>query len=127
LLAYLAGDAATFGRIWTFTRTEMMIRDDGLVAWSWDPTRFPRITDVNNATDGDLLIAYALALAGRAWNRPEYTAAATGLADAIGRVAIRRHGSRVILMPGAAGFGAGDRADGPVVNLSYWVFEALPV
>ena len=28
--------------------------------------------------------------------------------------------------PGAVGFRAEDRADGPVVNLSYWVFPAFP-
>src|SRR6478735_7726821 len=29
-------------------------------------------------------------------------------------------------MPGAVGFSEKDRPDGPVVNPSYWVFEALP-
>lgn len=32
-----------------------------------------------------------------------------------------------ILLPGARGFGATDRPDGPIVNLSYWVFPAFPV
>jgi endoglucanase len=28
-------------------------------------------------------------------------------------------------MPGAKGFGPGERDDGPVINLSYWVFPAI--
>ena len=33
---------------------------------------------------------------------------------------------QMIALSGNSGFAAGDRADGPVVNPSYWVFEALP-
>ena len=53
-----------FETIFTFTRVELLIRDDGLAAWRWDPAATPRVTDINNATDGDILIAYALGLAG---------------------------------------------------------------
>ena len=38
-----------------------------------------------------------------------------------------RTGGSLVLLPGAQGFGAGDRPDGPVINLSYWIFEAFPV
>ncbi len=46
-------------------------------AWKWDPKADPHIVDVNNASDGDILIAYALGLAGKAWGEPRYTEAAT--------------------------------------------------
>jgi endoglucanase len=98
-----------------------------LAVWKWDPGAKPRVTDRNNATDGDLLIAYALAKAGEVWQEPRYTAAAQKLAKAIGKNTFGRSGRSLILLPGADGFGAGDRPDGPVVNLSYWVFEAFPV
>ncbi len=127
LLAFFADDRASFERIWSFTRTELLIRDDGLAAWRWDPDKTPHITDVNAASDGDLLIAYALARAGQSWNEPGYLASARRIARAIGRVMVVRDGSRTILLPGAVGFAAGERADGPIVNLSYWIFEALPV
>ncbi len=127
ILAYLADNRGDFERIWSFTRTEMMLRDDGLVMWRWDPQSTPRITDPNNATDGDILIAYALGLAGRGWNRPDLLNAGAGLAKAIGDTVVRQHNGAPVIMPGADGYDAQARPDGPVVNLSYWVFEAFPV
>jgi endoglucanase len=126
LLAYLAGDRASFERIWTFTRIELLIRDDGLAAWKWDPAAEPRVTDINNASDGDILIAYALGLAGTAWKVPAYLVAAKRIATALGDKAVRRENGKLLLLPGVSGFGKADRPDGPVVNLSYWVFEAVP-
>ncbi|MBJ6125294.1 glycosyl hydrolase family 8 [Microvirga splendida] len=127
LLALAASDRRSFEQIWNFTFTELLIRDDGLAVWKWDPEAKPRVTDRNNATDGDLLIAYALAKAGEFWQEPRYTAAARKLAKAIGKNTFGHSGRSRVLLPGANGFGAGDRPDGPVVNLSYWVFEAFPV
>ncbi|TPN82042.1 endoglucanase [Mesorhizobium sp. CU2] len=127
LLSYLAGNRGDFDRIWAFTRTEMMVRDDGLAAWKWDPATKPHIRDTNNATDGDILIAYGLALAGEAWRRPDLKQGATAIAMALAAGSLDTVGDLVLLKPGNAGFGSGDRADGPVVNPSYWVFEALPV
>jgi endo-1,4-beta-D-glucanase Y len=127
LLAVLALDRPTFTKIWSFTKTQQLLRDDGLVAWRWDPAASPHVGDANNASDGDILIAYALALAGESWTSPELTAAAQDLARAIGRVLVKRVDDRTVLMPAAKGFGPGERPDGPVVNLSYWIFEALPV
>ncbi|MGO4171833.1 glycosyl hydrolase family 8 [Bosea sp. TAF32] len=127
LLACLAGDRSTFASIFAFTRTELLIRDDGLAAWRWDPKASPRVTDINNASDGDLLIAHALACAGSRWNMPAYSAAASQLARALAKVALLKRGNDVWLMPAAVGFSEKDRADGPVINPSYWVFEAFPV
>lgn len=126
LLAFLADMRSDFDRIWRFTLSEMMIRDDGLVAWKWDPEASPHITDVNNASDGDVLIAYALAMAGAAWDYPEYFRAATELVSALGRTVVAPGPEGPLLMPGAEGFSAEDRADGPVINPSYWIFEAFP-
>jgi endo-1,4-beta-D-glucanase Y len=127
LLAVLAQDRPTFARIWGFTRRELLLRDDGLAVWRWDPKSSPHVTETNNASDGDILIAYSLALAGEAWNVPEFTQASRDLATAIGHVLVTHVGDRTVLMPAARGFGAQDRPDGPVINLSYWIFEALPV
>ncbi|HMN85562.1 MAG TPA: glycosyl hydrolase family 8 [Bauldia sp.] len=128
LLAYLAGDRASFDLIWRFTETELLLRDDGLVAWKWDPKAEPRITDSNNASDGDVLIAYALGLAADGWGEARYRTAGAAIATAIGRTLLREVRGRVILLPAAAGFAP--PADGSVVqilNPSYWVFEAIPV
>ena len=126
LLAFAADDRAGFERIWSFTRTELMLRDDGLAVWSWQPS-VPHVRDTNNASDGDLLIAYALAEAGWAWNEPTYLAAATAIATVLGQKTVVKDSGQVLLLPGVDGFDRAARPDGPVVNLSYWIFEALPV
>lgn len=127
LLAYLANSPADFEQIWYFTRTELLVRDDGLAVWKWDPATTPHVADVNNASDGDLLIAYALALAGSAWNKSDYIEAAAKMAQAILSQAVIASGGRTLLLPGVKGFGAEDRKDGPVINPSYWIYEAIPV
>lgn len=126
LLALAADDRAGFERIWSFTRTELMLRDDGLAVWSWQPTA-PHVRDTNNASDGDLLIAYALAEAGWAWNEPSYVKAATAIATVLGKKTVVTDLGRILILPGVDGFSRAARPDGPVVNLSYWVYEALPV
>jgi endoglucanase len=127
LLAYLAASPADFEQIWYFTRTELLLRDDGLAVWKWDPSANPHVTDTNNASDGDILIAYALALAGSAWNRADYITAATRMAQSTLSETVADFAGRTLLMPGAEGFSGADREDGPVINPSYWVYEALPV
>lgn len=127
LLAYFADSPADFEQIWSFTRTELMIRDDGLAAWSWNPDKYPHVQDINNASDGDILIAYALALAGSGWQKIDYTREATRIAQALLKETVIVYQGRTLLLPGASGFSQTDRKDGPVVNPSYWIFEAFPV
>ena len=128
LLAYLSDSRADFELIWAFTRREMMLRDDGLAVWKWDPAKTPHVSDANNATDGDILIAYALALAGKRWGAADFTDAARSLVEAIASEAVVETQGRTLLLPGAHGFSSEDRPkDGPVVNPSYWIYEAFPV
>lgn len=127
LLALLAESAADFELIWSFTRRELLLRDDGLAAWKWSPSEKPHVIDINNATDGDILIAYALTLAGERWKRKDYLAAAAKIAEAILEKTVTDYSGRTLLLPGVTGFSPNDRDDGPVVNPSYWIFEAFPV
>lgn len=127
LLSFLADSPADFEHIWSFTRTELLVRDDGLAAWKWDPAASPHVTDSNNATDGDILIAYALALAGSSWHRLDYVEEAAKIANSLLSHTVVEAGGRTVLLPARTGFGAGEREDAPVVNPSYWIFEALPV
>jgi endoglucanase len=126
LLAAFAGDRKTFVRLWSWTQTELLVRDDGLAAWRWEPEADPHITDLNNATDGDILIAWALVEGFERFDDSDYLDAASDLAEAIHASATEIGGYGRVVMPGAVGFSADDRSDGPVVNLSYWVFPALP-
>jgi endo-1,4-beta-D-glucanase Y len=124
LLAVAADDRATFDLLWQWSRAQL-IRDDSLFAWKWDPESTPHVIDANNASDGDLLIAWALAEAGDYWPGAPYRAAAAEIAEAIAKEDVVETAFGPTLTPGRIGFEAEDRPDGPVVNLSYWVFPAL--
>lgn len=126
LLAVAAGDRQTFDTIWGWTRANLMVRDDELLAWRWEPNQRPAIADMNDASDGDLLVAWALAEAAEAWGVLPYKIAARRIAVEVGRkLLLLKTSYGVLLLPGVIGFASEDRADGPVVNLSYWVFPAF--
>ncbi len=125
LLAAFADDQETFQRVWRWTAKELYIRNDNLAAWRWKPNETPHVQDRNNASDGDLLIAWALAEAATRWKVPEYRANAHKIALDVGRLATSSNSIGRIISPGVNGFGAKDMKDGPVVNLSYWVFPAI--
>ena len=126
LLAVAADDRESFERIWGWTRANLFIRNDELAAWRWEPDKRPGVADVNNASDGDLLIAWALVEAATAWPDPAYRVAARRVALDIGRkLVLFKTTKGSLLLPGASGFAAEDRADGPVLNLSYYVFPAI--
>ncbi|MEN2988543.1 glycosyl hydrolase family 8 [Tistrella sp. BH-R2-4] len=124
LLAARIGDRASFARIWSWTYTTLFVRDDGMMAWRYDPKATPPITDRNSASDGDILVAWALAEAGRRWSDADYTDAAASLAAAIRETVIVEHGGRLMVLPGQEGF---RRDAGLVVNPAYWVLPAFPV
>ena len=126
LLAVAADDRATFDAIWGWTRANLMVRDDELMAWRWEPDHRPAVADMNDASDGDLLVAWALTEAAEAWGSLPYRIAARRIAVEVGRKLLLPHSAYgALLLPAVAGFAAADRPDGPVVNLSYWVFPAL--
>lgn len=125
LLAVAGGDRESFHKIWTWTHRNLFVRGDGLAAWKWSP-QLQAVTDRNNATDGDILIAWALAEAAIYWRDKTYLNLALALIRNIRKHTVyhsRYHG--VMIKPGMSGFSRQDRYDGPVVNLSYWVFPAL--
>ncbi|SMD12211.1 endoglucanase [Fulvimarina manganoxydans] len=125
LLAVFHDDRAVFEELWQWTRKTLSIRSDSLLAWRYDPSARPAVADTNNATDGDLLVAWALAEAFGRWGEPAFEEDACRIGADILRHTVVEHQGRAILLPGAAGFSAADRTDGPVVNLSYWVFPAF--
>gem|GEM_PF-200987 len=125
LIAVAAGDRAGFDRMWAWTRAELGVRYDHLFGWKWDPAR-SRVVDANDASDGDLLIAWALAEAAAYWNDSGYLVDATKIVADIESKLIRRYASPgAVLLPAVTGFSENERPDGPVVNLSYWIFPAL--
>ncbi|MFK7792661.1 MAG: glycosyl hydrolase family 8 [Devosiaceae bacterium] len=125
LLAVAADDHETFSRVWSWTRQTLGVRSDDLFAWVYDP-QTQSIRDANNATDGDLLIAWALHRAYQRWAMPAHLHAARTLSDAVLAHGTGENASygRLIL-PGVEGFSDSERSNGAVFNLSYWVFPAL--
>ena len=123
LFAENFGDRSTFDRIWNWTRDRLRRPDDGLFSWRWDPNAKNPVADTNNATDGDMLIAWALALAAQRWHTPAYADEARRTVAEIREKLIERVGGGLVLLPGRDGF---TRKDGTVVvNPSYYVYPAL--
>jgi endoglucanase len=138
LLAVAANDRAVFERIWGFTDRTLFIRDDGLAAWKFEPvpvrtnladaggvTPVGRVADMNNATDGDILIAWALAEAGAAGFGEGHTARAAAITAALRGTVYQLAPFGLQIMPGKQGFSAAERDGRPVINPSYWVFPAF--
>ncbi len=78
--------------------------------------------DRNNATDGDLLIAWGLAEAGRRWSAAAYTAEARKIALSLASKAVFATAFGPALRRASPASAPTTRHDGPLVNLSYWVF-----
>lgn len=126
LLAVAANDRPAFEAIWGWTRANLMVRPDELVAWRWEPDKRSGMGDVNNATDGDILIAWALAEAAEWWAEVSYRVAARRVAVELARKTfLLKTKWGTLVLPAVDGFSSEERGDGPVINLSYWVFPAL--
>lgn len=120
LLAVHYGDSAAFGHLWQWTQQHLQVRDDSLLSWRWQPQN--GITDKNNASDGDLLVAWSLLRAYEKWHTQEYLKASRNIARDIRGKLLRKTTHGLILLPGIEGF---DKPEGITINLSYWVFPAL--
>jgi len=125
-LAVEADARADFEQIWTFTRTEMRMPTAPLFYWKWNPFTVPAIEDRNDASDGDIFIAWALLLAGLKWEEPAYVDESARIIEEVARNLIYRRRQVTVLKPGIKGFSAEEQSDGPVINLSYWIYPAFP-
>lgn len=125
LFAVFADDKKVFARLWDWTRSVLQ-RDDRLFSWRYSPCPSQNqdcIDDRNNATDGDILIAWALFEAAERWKMPEYRAQALSIVESIENKLIRNQFGYTLLLPGEYGFD--DDESRLQINLSYWVFPAL--
>jgi endoglucanase len=122
LMAEAHDDRGTFERVLKWTLRELRRPNDSLHAWSWKPNRPRPVEDANNATDGDIFIAWALARADRRWGRPDLLKQAIAIRDDLERLCIRQVAGRTVLLPAAFGF---EHRSNVVVNPSYYVFPAF--
>lgn len=122
LAAVQADDEANFARMLGWTVATLGRRGDSLFAWRFQPDKRPTVDDSNNATDGDLLIAWALLKAGRRWNKSAYRRRGLAIARDLLRYCALQAGGRWLLLPAVYGFRSQQRT---VVNPSYYIFPAL--
>ncbi len=120
LLAVINDDPATFEKMWRWTRNTLLRPSLWLFSWRYDPKE-RKVTDENNASDGDTLIAWALLLAGNKWHDQSYLTASESIQDAIINCLIIQQDSRYLLLPGLSGF---TKDEGVIINPSYFVFPA---
>lgn len=122
LAAVAAGDRENFERIWTWTAQTLKRPADALFSWRFRPGVPTPVDDPNNATDGDLYIAWALANAALRWGQPSYREASARIARAILSLCTVPVGQSLILLPGVQGFSTATHV---IINPSYFVFPAF--
>jgi endoglucanase len=122
MLAAAANDRDAFERIRSWTRRVLKRPHDQLHSWRFRPGATPAIDDPNNATDGDLYIAWGLLLGAQRWRQTAWAQEAVAIGHDILRLTLRRAQGRQVLLPGASGF---ESPEGMVLNPSYIAIPAF--
>ena len=124
VIAEAAADRPGFEAMLAWTRANLRIRNaDRLHAWRWNPADTPRVKgdSINPATDGDLMIAWALLRAADRWNRPDWRQEALDIAQDIRAALVSGNGDRLTLLPGDWAYKPGEI----IINPSYLIVPAL--
>jgi endoglucanase len=124
LLALMNEDRPAFERILKWTMDNLQVRRDALLAWSWGrrPNGAWNVIDYNNASDGDILTAFALLKAAQRWGHAAHREAALRLIRDIRiqlAVAVRDY---QLIAPAYFGFNG---EAGHVFNTGYLVLPAF--
>jgi len=121
LMAVYYNDRSSFDSLWGWTQKNLSNPNNGLFYWKYTPGDSDPVSDRNNASDGDVLIAWALLKAGNKWNVPAYLQASDRLQKAIIDRNVITFAGRTIMLPGAQGF---NKTSYVILNPSYFVFPA---
>ncbi len=121
LFAVYFNDRETFSQIWHWSKSNLQTRDDALFSWQYTVNK--GVTDVNNASDGDILIAWALLQAAQKWNGNRYLQEAHAILGDIRNKLIQSWQGYQVILPAEHGFMT--KSDNITINLSYWVFPAF--
>lgn len=125
LLAEAYGDRSTFDKIWKWTKENLQTRkEDKLLSWLWKPGQDGggSVADANNASDGDILAAWALVRASKRWGDYAYQQAAAEILVDLRWTSVRDTRQGPVLLPGVDGF-VDDK--GILLNPSYYIFPAF--
>lgn len=72
LMAVWYNDRSGFDSLWRWTQQNLKNPQNGLFYWKYNPAAADPVADKNNASDGDVLIAWALLKAGQKWQNNGY-------------------------------------------------------
>jgi endo-1,4-beta-D-glucanase Y len=117
-------DRESFQMIWQWTRNNLQARKDNLLPWAWGKRAnngLWQIIDYNNATDGDVLVAYALIQASVKWKNQEYRSEGLKIIEGIRKHLPVRWKDKTYLLPAYYGF---QRDDKLILNPSYLIVSA---
>lgn len=121
LLAVANDDRATFDRLWQWTRTHLRNPQNDLFYWRYTPGADDPVADKNNASDGDVLLAWALQRGAQKWQREDYQQASERIQRAIVKLNVITFADHTVMLPGAQGFNKNSYI---VLNPSYFLFAA---
>ena len=119
-LAY--DDRETFNKILNWTNTHLKNHTNNLFYWSYRPMENDPVADKNNASDGDLFIAWTLIKAARKWNDSKYRSQAEQITLGLKKFAVTKFAGLYLLLPGTSGF---HNNSSVIINPSYFIFPAL--
>jgi endo-1,4-beta-D-glucanase Y len=123
LNSVLYDDRAAFQNLWLWTKNNLQSRKDSLFAWAWGKRLDEQwgIIDYNNATDGDILIAFALLKASGKWHDSGYNSEALKIIESIRKYLQVNRDNRIFILPAYYGF---QKEDAAVLNPSYVILPA---
>lgn len=121
LMAVANDDKATFDKLWKWTDSTLKNKDNGLFYWRYNPVEANPVADKNNASDGDVMIAWALLKADTRWHDKRYSTASDSITKALIAHNVIRYAGYRVMLPGVQGFNLNSEV---VLNPSYFVFPA---
>lgn len=121
LMAVWYNDRSSFDGLWRWTQQHLKNPQNGLFYWKYTPDSARPIADSNNASDGDVLIAWALLKAGQKWHYKAYLDASDQIQRAIISHNVVTFGGYTVMLPGSQGF---NKTSYVVLNPSYFLFPA---
>jgi len=126
LFSVFSNDRETFQALWAWTQKNLQ-REDQLfkqhINSNNEECGDQCLAANDNASNGDIIIAWALLAAENKWDRQVYLVEGMRVLDAIKTKLLRQKFGYQLLLPSEAGF---ELPDGRVqLNLSYWIFPAF--
>lgn len=121
LMAVFFNDHYSFRQLWKWTRTKLQRQSDPLFSWKWQQ-KTPHIPDPNNASDGDIFIAWALLKAEQKWPGNDYAKEAKSIIRELSDSHIIMVDQEYALLPASYGF---KQPESTIINPAYWVYPAF--